>query len=129
MNESVHTGGAPAAIGPYSQAIRSTGGNRMLFCSGQIPLIPQTGEMVPGGVDAQARQALSNLRAVVEAGGFALGDVAKTTIYLVSMADFPKVNEVYSSFFGAPLPARATVAVAGLPLGARVEVDAVCVAE
>ena len=101
----------------------------MLFCSGQIPLVAQTGEMVTGGVDAQARQSLANLQAVVEAAGFCLQDIVKTTIYLVSMDDFPLVNEVYSSFFAPPLPARATVAVAELPKGSRVEVDAICVAE
>jgi len=128
MNESISTKEAPAAIGPYSQAIRASGTGRILFCSGQIPLVPASGEMVAGDVAAQARQAMVNLSAVVEAGGFVLQDIVKCTIYLVSMDDFPAVNEVYASFLSAPLPARACVAVSELPRGALVEVDAICVA-
>jgi len=119
----IATDAAPAAIGPYSQAIRAGG---WLHCSGQIALAPGGAELVGAGdVAAEARQALTNLRAVLEAGGAGLDRVVKATVYLVDMADFPRVNAVYEEFFADHRPARACVAVAALPKGARVEVDAV----
>jgi 2-iminobutanoate/2-iminopropanoate deaminase len=116
---------APKAIGPYSQAISAAG---LLFCSGQIPLDPKTGEMVGAGdVRAQARQVMENLRAVLTAGGASFATVVKTTIYLADLGDFGAVNEVYASCFTAEPPARATVQVAGLPKGALVEIDAIAI--
>ena len=120
--QAVSTAGAPAAIGPYSQAIRS---GELLFLSGQIPLDPATGELVTGAIEAQTRRVLENLGAVLEAAGGSFGDVVKTTIYLVDLAEFSAVNSVYASFFSGAPPARATVQVAALPKGARVEIDAV----
>lgn len=119
---SVQTSNAPAAIGPYSQAIKHNG---FLFVSGQIPLDPQTGELVKGSIEDETRRVLKNLQAVVEAAGASLKDVVKTTIFLRSMSDFTRVNEVYGSFFPAPFPARSTVAVAGLPKDVNVEIEAV----
>lgn len=113
---------APAAIGPYSQAVK-TGG--LLFCSGQIALDPASGEMLQGTVEEETRQVMENLRGVLEAAGIGFERVVKTTIYLTDMADFPAVNQVYASFFDELKPARATVGVAALPRGARVEVEAV----
>lgn len=121
QKERVATDQAPAAIGPYSQAIRS--GN-LLFCSGQIPLRPD-GSMVDGGIEDQTRQVMTNLRAVIKAGGGHLGQVVKTTIYLADMADFQAVNAIYAESFTEAPPARATVQVAGLPKGALVEIDAI----
>lgn len=118
----VHTTGAPAAIGPYSQAIRS---GDLVFSAGQIGLDPATGELVPGGVAAEARRALANLAAVLEAAGAGLAAVVKTTVFLVDMADFAAVNAVYAEHFATEPPARSTVAVAALPRGARVEIEAV----
>lgn len=113
---------APAAIGPYSQAIRA--GN-LLFCSGQIPLDPKTMQLVGSNAAEQADQVLKNLAAVLTAGGASLGHVVRTTIFLASMADFAAVNEVYGRHFGAHKPARATVAVKELPKGALVEIDCI----
>ena len=113
---------APAAIGPYSQAVKAGG---LLFCSGQIALDPVSGEMLQGTVEEETRQVLENLRGVLEAAGTGFERVVKTTIYLTDMADFPAVNQVYASFFDELKPARATVGVAALPRGARVEVEAV----
>jgi 2-iminobutanoate/2-iminopropanoate deaminase len=117
----VRTEDAPEAIGPYSQAVA---GGEWLFCSGQIALDPRTGELSGKTAAEQARQVLRNLAAVLEAGGSGLGRVVKTTVFLVDMADFAAVNAVYAEAFGAHRPARATVAVAALPKGARVEIDA-----
>lgn len=117
----ISTPQAPAAIGPYSQAIRADG---YLFCSGQLGLDPATGDFVAGDVGAQAEQALRNLGAVIEAAGLAFGDVVKTTIFLADMADFATVNGVYGRFVTDPPPARSTVAVAALPKGGRVEIEA-----
>ncbi len=114
--------GAPAPIGPYSQAVECGG---FLFCSGQVGLDPATGEMVTGGVAAEARRALTSLGAVLTEAGLGFSDVVKTTIYLVRMEDFAAVNEVYAEFVLPPFPARATVAVAALPRGARVEIEAI----
>ncbi len=126
MREAIQTEGAPAAIGPYSQAIKLSDFSSIAFFSGQIPLDPATGKLVTGTVADEAHRVLQNLKAVIEAAGFALKDVVKTTIFLQDMADFAAVNEVYGSYLGMVLPARATVAVAGLPLGVRIEVEAIC---
>ncbi len=126
MRETVRTGKAPAAIGPYSQAILSGG---FLFCSGQIPLDPATGKMVEGGIEAQTERVLRNLAAVLEAGGASLRSVAKTTVYLVDLSDFPAMNEVYGTFFPEDPPARATIQASKLPAGALVEIDAVASVE
>jgi len=117
----ISTTQAPAAIGPYSQAIRADG---YLFCSGQLGLDPATGDFVAGDVGAQAEQALRNLGAVLEAAGLTFGDVVKTTIFLADMADFATVNRVYGRFVTDQPPARSTVAVAALPKGGRVEIEA-----
>ena len=120
--EMVGTAGAPAAIGPYSQAIRA---GDFLFCSGQIPLDPSTGKMVEGGIAVQTERVLRNLEAVLAAGGGSLASVVKTTVYLADLGDFPAMNAVYGKFFPQDPPARATVEVSKLPAGARVEIDAV----
>lgn len=119
--ESVHTDGAPAAIGPYSQAIVSGG---FVFTAGQIALDPETGELVGDDAAAEAERVLENLSAVLEAAGASMSDVVKTTVYLADLADYAAVNEVYAGFFDEPFPARSAVQVA-LPRGARVEIDAV----
>lgn len=120
--EAVKAAGAPAAIGPYSQAVRAGG---FLFCSGQLPLDPSTGKMVDGGVDAQTERVLSNLEAVLTAGGATLRSVVKTTVYLADMGDFPAMNAVYGKFFPVDPPARATVQIGKLAAGACVEIDAI----
>jgi 2-iminobutanoate/2-iminopropanoate deaminase len=117
---------APKAIGPYSQAIE-TSGARTLYCSGQIPLDPATGELVPGGIEDQTSRVLENLGHVLEAAGAGFHHVVKTTVFLVDLADFPKMNEVYARAFTRHPPARATVQVAALPRGARVEIEAIAV--
>ena len=119
----VHTDAAPQAIGPYSQAIKQSAGE-MVFLSGQVAIDPETQEFAGGDARAQARLALENLKAVVEASGASLSDVVKTTVYLQSLGDFAVVNQVYGEYFEEPYPARATVEVAGLPKGALVEIDA-----
>ena len=113
---------APAAVGPYSHAVQAGG---LLFCSGQVAL--KDGALVAGGVEAQTRQVFENVRAVLEAAGLGLGDVVKTTVYLDMMSDFETMNAVYAQAFGDHRPARSTVAVAGLPLGALVEVEVTAV--
>ena len=120
--ERIQTSGAPAAIGPYSQAIAS---GTLVFASGQIALDPASGQLVEGDVRAQTRQALHNLSAVLEAAGSSPSQVVKTTVFLVAMADFTAMNEVYGEFFASDPPARSTVAVAELPKNARVEIEAV----
>jgi 2-iminobutanoate/2-iminopropanoate deaminase len=122
MGEPVKTERAPAAIGPYSQAVRCGG---LIFCSGQIPLDPATGRMIEGEIEAQTERVLENLSAVLAAGGGNLRDVVKTTVYLVDLNDFPKMNAVYGRYFSESPPARATVQVARLPAGALVEIDAI----
>ena len=122
MREAVKAAGAPAAIGPYSQAVRAGG---FLFCSGQIPLDPSTGKIVEGGIEEQTERVLSNLEAVLIAGGANRRSVVKTTVYLVDLVDFPAMNGIYGKFFPEDPPARATVQVVKLPAGARVEIDAV----
>jgi 2-iminobutanoate/2-iminopropanoate deaminase len=117
----VQTDAAPAPIGPYSQAVVAEG---VLYLSGQVPLDPETGELVEGGVPEQARRCLENLDAVCSAAGTSLGDAARIGIYLTDISSFPEVNEVYAGFFSEPFPVRTTVGVAALPKGALVEMDA-----
>jgi 2-iminobutanoate/2-iminopropanoate deaminase len=121
----VTSGGAPAAIGPYSQAVLAGG---FVFVSGQIPLDPATGALVAGGAGAQAERALVSLGAVLAAAGSGLDRVVKTTIFLTDLGDFAEVNAVYARFFPAEPPARATVQVAALPRGAAIEIEAVALA-
>ncbi len=125
MKNAVQTDRAPAAVGPYSQAIRAGG---MVWASGQIPLDPATGLVVEGGVEEQARQALRNLGAVLEAAGSGFDRVVKATVYLTDLADFERVNRVYAEFMPSPPPARVCVQVSRLPRDARVEIDAVALA-
>jgi len=122
LRQRIQTDNAPAAIGPYSQAIKAGG---FVFCSGQVALDPQTGQFVAGGVAEQTEQVLKNLSAVLEAAGSSLDQVVKTTVFLADMKEFSEMNEVYARFFSEPPPARATVAAAGLPRDARVEIEAV----
>jgi 2-iminobutanoate/2-iminopropanoate deaminase len=128
MKRTVESAGAPRAIGPYSQAIEARGA-RTLWLSGQIPLDPATGELVAGDVAAQTARVMQNLAAVLAAAGAGLEQVVRCTVYLADLADFAKVNEVYGRSFPKDPPARATVQVAALPRGARVEIDAVAVLE
>lgn len=120
----VNTDLAPKAIGPYSQAVRA---GHSVYLSGQIALDPGSGQLVPGGIEAETRRVFDNLKAVAEASGRGLGDVVKLTIYLTNLDDFAKVNGIMAGYFQEPYPARATVGVAALPRGAQVEVDAVMV--
>lgn len=122
MRQRVQTDNAPAAIGPYSQAIKANG---FVFVSGQVGFDPKTGEFVPGGVAEQTEQVLKNVSAVLEAAGSSLDQVVKTTVFLADMKEFSAMNEVYAKFFSEPPPARATVAAAGLPRDARVEIEVV----
>ncbi len=118
----IHTENAPAAVGPYSQAIRA---GHFVYTAGQIPLDPATGKMVAGGIEAQTRRALQNLQAVLEAAGAGLDSVLKTTVFLQNIGEFAAMNGVYAQFFSENPPARSAVQVAALPLGARVEIEAV----
>ena len=118
----ISTTGAPAAIGPYSQGIATDG---LLFTAGQAALDPATGQLVEGGIEAETERVMANLTSVLDAAGCAWGDVVKTTIFLVDMADFATVNAIYGRFMSDPPPARSTVGVAALPKGARVEIEAV----
>jgi len=122
MKERVHTAGAPAAIGPYSQAVKV---GDWIFCSGQIGLEPGSGQLVGGGIAAETDRVLANLAAVLATAGSGLNEVVRTTIYLVDLADFARVNEIYAAHFDAPFPARSTVGVASLPRGARIEIDVI----
>ena len=122
MSNPIHTDQAPAAIGPYAQAVVANG---FVYTAGQIPLDPRTMELVAGDVAAQTAQVLRNLDAVLVAAGTSWARVVKTTIFLADMADFARVNEVYAAHLGSARPARSTVAVAGLPRAARVEIDVV----
>jgi 2-iminobutanoate/2-iminopropanoate deaminase len=122
MKEIISTTSAPQAIGPYSQAVRWNG---MVFCSGQIPLDPATGQLVEGGIEEQTVRVLENLRAVLEAAGASFESVLKTTIFVKDLGDFAKVNEVYGRYFPSNPPARATVEAARLPRDVRVEIEAV----
>lgn len=122
----VNTMFAPAAIGPYSQGIVMRG---FIFTSGQVPLIPGTSQLAEGGIQGQTRQALENLKAILEAGGSSLDKVVKTTVFLQNMADFAVMNAIYSEYFPTQPPARSTIQVAALPLGALVEIEAVALTE
>ena len=123
MITSIQTDQAPAAIGPYSQAIDSGAG--LLFVSGQLPIDPATGAFPEGGVKEQTRQSLTNARAILEMAGLGLENVVKTTVFLADMGDFAAMNEVYAQFFSAPYPARSAVAVKTLPKGALVEIECI----
>jgi 2-iminobutanoate/2-iminopropanoate deaminase len=120
--QAIHTNDAPKAVGAYSQAVKHQG---MLYTSGQIGLDPQSGNMVADDVAAQARQVVANLTAVIEAAGGQLNQIIKVTIFLENMADFPVVNQIYADWLGEHRPARSTVAVAALPLAAKVEMDCI----
>ena len=122
MKKVISTSKAPAAIGPYSQAIQV--GN-LVFASGQIPINPATGNFVEGGVKEQARQSLTNVKAILEEAGLKLDNVVKTTVFLADMNDFADVNAVYAEFFAEPYPARSAVAVKALPKGALVEIEVI----
>lgn len=118
----IHTDNAPKAVGPYSQAIVSNG---VVFCSGQVPLDPETGEIIEGAIAEQTHRVIKNLQAVLEEAGSSLGKVVKTTCYLQSLSDYQTFNAVYNEYFSENKPARATVEVAKLPLGALVEIEAI----
>lgn len=120
----ISTAAAPAAIGPYSQAIETNG---MIFCSGQIPIDPSTGAFVEGGISEQTKQALTNVSQVLAAAGTDMSHVVKTTVFLSDMADFAAMNEVYATFFAQPFPARSAVAVKALPKGALIEIEVLAV--
>jgi 2-iminobutanoate/2-iminopropanoate deaminase len=125
MKQTIKTSNAPAAIGPYSQAVKANG---LLFLSGQIALDPASGQVIAGDVRAQTERVLENLKAVLEAGGSSLAQVLKTTVFLADMADFAAMNEVYGRCFAAEPPARSTVQAAGLPRGVKVEIDVIALA-
>ena len=125
MNKITFTEDAPTPIGPYAQAVRA---GSTLYCAGQIPLDPKTGELVSGNAADQTRRVLDNLFAVLRANDLNASNVVKTSVFLVDMADYPAMNEIYASYFENHVPARTTVAVAGLPRGVRIEIDAVAVA-
>ena len=122
--ETIHTAAAPAAIGTYSQAVRA---GETVYLSGQIPLDPNTMELVSGDIDVQIRQVFDNLAAVAQAAGGGLGDIVKLTVYLTDLGHFPRVNEIMSQYFQEPYPARAAIGVAALPKAAAVEMDAILV--
>ena len=122
MKQVIHTDSAPAAIGPYSQAIQI---GDLLFVSGQVPIDPDTGAVVEGDIQAQARQSLNNVKAILNAAGTNMGAVVKTTVFLADMNDFAAMNEVYAQFFQAPYPARSAVQVARLPKDVKVEIEAI----
>jgi 2-iminobutanoate/2-iminopropanoate deaminase len=126
MRSAVKSDRAPAALGPYSQAVKA---GTLLFCSGQLGLDPATGNLVEGGVEAQARQAMANLRAVLDAGGSGFDRVVKTVIFLADMDDFAKVNAVYGESFGGEPPARSTVQVAALPKAGLVEIEMIALCD
>ena len=127
MRKAISTDKAPKVIGPYSQAVSVPAG-RLLFCSGQIPLDPASGNLVDGDIQKQTERVMANLEAVLAADGMAFANVVRTTIFLADMNDFAKVNEVYGRYFKDAPPARATVQAAALPKGARVEIDCIAVA-
>ena len=125
MKKIISTSEAPAAIGPYSQAVRS---GRFLFCSGQIPLDPKSGQIISGDIAAQTRRVLDNIAAVLRAEGLTFDNVVKTTIFLTDLGDFQTVNEIYGSYFKQDPPARSTVQVSALPKGAKVEIEVIAAA-
>jgi 2-iminobutanoate/2-iminopropanoate deaminase len=120
----VSTNAAPAAVGPYSQGILT---DDLVFCAGQVGLDPATGELVEGGLEAQTDRAIRNIEAVLDAAGCTLADIVKTTVFLADIADFATMNGIYGRFMPDPPPARTTFAVAALPKGARIEIEAVAV--
>ncbi len=122
MKLSIQSDQIPKAVGPYSQAIRM--GN-MIFCAGQIPIDPQSGELVSDEIRAQTEQVIKNIKSILDAAGLSIANVVKSTIFLTDLADFAVVNEIYASHFSAPFPARSTVQVAGLPKGAKVEIEVI----
>lgn len=126
MKKIISTGEAPAAIGPYSQAVRS---GRLLFCSGQIPLDPKSGQIVPGDIAAQTRRVMDNIAAILRAEGLTFDHVVKTTLFLTNLSDFQTVNEIYGPYFKQDPPARSTIQVAALPKGVNVEIEAIAVAD
>jgi 2-iminobutanoate/2-iminopropanoate deaminase len=126
MKKIISTNEAPGAIGPYSQAVRS---GSFLFCSGQIPLDPKSGQIVPGEIDAQTRRVLDNIGAVLKAEDLTFDHVVKTTIFLTNLGDFQTVNEIYASYFKQDPPARSTIQVAALPKGANVEIEVIAIAD
>ncbi len=124
MKQPIATAQAPAAIGPYSQAIEANG---TVYVSGQLPIDPATGEFAEGGIKELTRQSLTNMRHILEEAGLSMANVVKTSVFLADMADFTEMNEVYSQFFEAPFPARSAVAVKTLPKNARVEIECIAV--
>jgi len=122
VRQAIATDSAPKAIGPYSQAIKA--GN-LLFCSGQIPLDPATSALIEGDIAAQTRRVFANIEAILAAAGTGFDRVVKTTVFLADMNDFAAMNEVYATYFTSPAPARSTVAAAGLPKGARIEIEVI----
>jgi 2-iminobutanoate/2-iminopropanoate deaminase len=122
--EIVSTPKAPAAIGPYSQAVQI---GDLIYTAGQIPLVPETGKLIEGGIEEQTRQVMQNLANILEAAGSSLAHVVKTTIFVTNLGDFAAINKVYGSFFAGDPPARSTVQVAALPLGASVEIEVVAI--
>jgi 2-iminobutanoate/2-iminopropanoate deaminase len=126
MKKIISTPDAPAAVGPYSQAVRV---GSIIYCAGQIPLDPKSGQIVSGGIDAQTRRVLDNVTAVLKAEDLTFDNIVKTTIFLMDLADFQTVNEIYGSYFKGQPPARSTVQVAGLPKGARIEIEVIAMAD
>jgi len=126
MKKIISTNDAPAAVGPYSQAVRV---GSTLYCAGQIPLDPKSGQIVSQDISAQARRVLDNIAAVLKAEGLTFENIVKTTIFLTDLADFQTVNEIYASYFKKAPPARSTVQVPALPKGARIEIEAIAVAD
>ena len=124
MNKAVHTDKAPAAIGRYSQAVQA--GNT-IYVSGQIPIVPEKGELIEGGIQEQTRQSLTNISNILAAAGYSMKDVVKTTVLLADIADFGAMNAVYTEFFTEPYPARAAFQVAAIPKGAKVEIECIAV--
>jgi 2-iminobutanoate/2-iminopropanoate deaminase len=122
VRQAIASDSAPKAIGPYSQAIKA--GN-LLFCSGQIPLDPATGALIDGNIAEQTRRVFANIEAILTAAGTGFDHVVKTTVFLADMNDFTAMNEVYATYFASPAPARSTVAAAGLPKGARIEIEVI----
>lgn len=124
MNKAVHTDNAPAAIGPYSQAVQA---GSTIYVSGQIPIDPAVGELVPGGIEEQTRRSLTNISNILSAAGYSMQDVVKTTVLLADINDFAAMNAVYAEFFTEPYPARAAFQAAAIPKGAKVEIECVAV--
>ncbi len=124
MNQSIHTANAPAAIGPYSQAVKA---DNIVYVSGQLPIDPATGEFAGSDIAAQTRQALTNVRNILQAAGCTMADVVKTTVLLADISEFAAMNAVYAEFFTEPYPARAAFQVAAVPKGAKVEIEAIAI--